>query len=184
MNRPPTEIELFLYTHTKEHPIPTKEQPTNEHQKLTFINERSKKINDNIVRLREEHRANHESGEVEAQVIDESTLFYEAAGGKRKKGVYGNGSNIFNMLNPNSFFNATSSKQYRPSGSKDLKMERKLRKLTKENGALKHTLELVCKHVGIATPEFDPNSGSEDDGEERASADQLHTSTSQAGASH
>jgi len=78
-------------------------------------------------RLRKEHRANHESGEVESQVINELTLFYEAVGGKRKKRVYGNGSKAFNMLNPSSNLNATSSKLDGTSGNKaDLKMERKV----------------------------------------------------------
>jgi len=42
----------------------------------------------------------------------------------------------------------------------------------------------VCKHVGIPTPEFEPDSESEDNGEESAPDAQSHTNNSEAGASH
>ncbi|GKC36811.1 PDR ABC-type transporter family protein, partial [Tanacetum coccineum] len=64
--RPPTGFELFLHTHTSGH------------DKITFINEKSKTIHDNVLRLRQEREGNQASTESQ---VDETTLYIEVASG-------------------------------------------------------------------------------------------------------
>ncbi|GKE27055.1 PDR ABC-type transporter family protein, partial [Tanacetum coccineum] len=75
--RPATGFELFLHTHT------------NGHDKITFINEKSKIVHDNVLHLRQEREGNQ--GSAESQV-DETTLYIEAASGAKKRNLYGAGS--------------------------------------------------------------------------------------------
>nr|GEX61254.1 PDR ABC-type transporter family protein [Tanacetum cinerariifolium] len=50
LKRPPNPFELFMYTYTKNH------------DKETFIDKKAKRINDNMLRLREAREANHAEG--------------------------------------------------------------------------------------------------------------------------
>ncbi|CAI9109168.1 OLC1v1008937C1 [Oldenlandia corymbosa var. corymbosa] len=79
--RPPTAHELFLHTHTKKQ------------DRKTFVDGKSKKINDNVIQLTKRHKANHESveGDQSHKSMDNDDIFFEAAGGKKKGRVYGLG---------------------------------------------------------------------------------------------
>ncbi|GKA37657.1 PDR ABC-type transporter family protein [Tanacetum coccineum] len=74
--RPRTGFELFLHTHTSGY------------DKITFINEKSKTIHDNVLRLRQEREGNQASAESQ---VDETTLYIEAASGAKKRNPYGAG---------------------------------------------------------------------------------------------
>ncbi|GKE65033.1 PDR ABC-type transporter family protein [Tanacetum coccineum] len=113
LKRPPNHFELFVYTHTKNH------------DKETFIDKKAKTINDNVLRLREAHEANHAEGE-SSQMVNESALYYEAVRGVKKRNVYGLGSQAF-VYYPNPA-NRTSAPYmpHEPLENKYLKMERKL----------------------------------------------------------
>ncbi|GJS19255.1 PDR ABC-type transporter family protein [Tanacetum coccineum] len=68
--RPPTGFELFLHTHTSGH------------DKITFINEKSKTIHDNVLRLKQEREGNQVIAQSQ---VDETTLYIEAASGAKKR---------------------------------------------------------------------------------------------------
>ncbi|GJX62490.1 PDR ABC-type transporter family protein [Tanacetum coccineum] len=75
--RPPTGFKHFLHTHTSGH------------DKITFINEKSKTIHDNVLLLRQKREGNQASTESQ---VDETTLYIEAASDAKKRNLYGAGS--------------------------------------------------------------------------------------------
>ncbi|GJW06916.1 PDR ABC-type transporter family protein [Tanacetum coccineum] len=81
--------------------------------------------------------------------VNESSLYYEAVGGVKKRNVYGLGSQAFAYYpNPAS----RSSKTYMPHvplENKYLEMERKL---TRKIGKQQQILELLCSHLDIPVP--------------------------------
>ncbi|PWA49979.1 hypothetical protein CTI12_AA470010 [Artemisia annua] len=136
LKRPPNPFELFVYTHTKNH------------DETTFIDKKAKTINDNVLRLREAHEANHAEGE-SSQLVNESALYYEAVGGVKKRNVYGLGSQAFAYYpNPSTRTSATYM-PHEPLENKYLEMERKL---TRQIGKQQQILELLCGHLDIPVP--------------------------------
>ncbi|KAM0947835.1 hypothetical protein DsansV1_C07g0071811 [Dioscorea sansibarensis] len=69
----PTPNELFHFTHMKKH------------DGQTFIGERSKSLDDKVVKLREASQVNSGSGNDIFQSIDKMALYYQTAGGEKKK---------------------------------------------------------------------------------------------------
>ncbi|GJS93558.1 PDR ABC-type transporter family protein [Tanacetum coccineum] len=135
LKRPPN-FELFVYTHTKNH------------GKETFIDKKAKTINDNVLRLREACEANHAEGE-SSRMVNESSLYYEAVGGVKKRNVYGLGSQAFAYYpNPANRTLATYM-PHKPLENKYLEMERKL---TRKIGKQQQILELLCSHLDIPVP--------------------------------
>ncbi|PWA37758.1 hypothetical protein CTI12_AA587510 [Artemisia annua] len=136
LKRPPNPFELFVYTHTKNH------------DQTTFIDKKSKKINDNVLRLREAREANHAEGE-SSQLVNESALYYEAVGGVKKINVYGLGSQAFAYYpNPATRTSATYM-PHEPLENKYLEMEKKL---TRKIGKQQQIHELLCNHLDIPVP--------------------------------
>ncbi|XP_065867548.1 uncharacterized protein [Euphorbia lathyris] len=73
LGRDPTPHELFVYTHTRKH------------DGLSFVDERAKEVNERVESIREQMTQN-------SSTVDETQVFYEAAGGKQRSRVYGLGS--------------------------------------------------------------------------------------------
>ncbi|KDP35546.1 hypothetical protein JCGZ_08984 [Jatropha curcas] len=78
--REPTPIEVFTYTHTKDHDL------------NTFVVRHAVSVNENYTTARE-HLISSQADESEAESrIDEVALYLEAVGGEKKGKVYGIGS--------------------------------------------------------------------------------------------
>ncbi|GJY28030.1 PDR ABC-type transporter family protein [Tanacetum coccineum] len=90
--RPPTGFKLFLHTHTSGH------------DKITFINEKSKIIHDNVLHIRQEREENQASAESQ---VDETTLYIEATSGAKKRNLYGVGSKRVDYIKDIDFGNET-----------------------------------------------------------------------------
>ncbi|XP_065870446.1 uncharacterized protein [Euphorbia lathyris] len=73
LGRDPTPHELFVYTHTRKH------------DGQSFVDQRAKEVHERVESIREQMTQN-------SSTVDESKVFYEAAGGKRRSRVYGLGS--------------------------------------------------------------------------------------------
>ncbi|PWA57863.1 hypothetical protein CTI12_AA405410 [Artemisia annua] len=136
LKRPPNPFELFVYTHTKNH------------DETTFIDKKAKTINDNVLRLREAHEANHAEGE-SSQLVNESALYYEAVGGVKKRNVYGLGSQALAYYPNTSTRTSATYMPHEPLENKYLEMERKL---TRQIGKQQQILELLCGHLDIPVP--------------------------------
>ena len=114
-----------------------------------------------MLRLREAREANHAEGE-SSQLVNESTLYYEAVGGVKKRNVYGLGSQAFAYYpNPSTRTSATYM-PHEPLENKYLEMERKL---TRQIGKQQQILEYLCGHLDIPVP------STESDTEENNEAD-------------
>ncbi|KDP37527.1 hypothetical protein JCGZ_05966 [Jatropha curcas] len=80
LDREPTPIEVFTYTHTKDHDL------------NTFVDRRAVSVNENYTTARE-RIVTSQTDESEAESrIDEVTLYLEAVGDEKKRKVYGIGS--------------------------------------------------------------------------------------------
>nr|GEZ39436.1 hypothetical protein [Tanacetum cinerariifolium] len=159
--RPPTGFELFLHTHTSGH------------DKITFINEKSKTIHDNVLRLRQEREGNQAYAESQ---LDETTLYIEAASGAKKRNLYGAGSKRVDYIKDKYSRNETTGTTTVNDGweKKSMKMERKLNKLNK-------TLKIVCNRFNITLPDCDSDSENTDGGDAHQGP---NTSNSRAGESN
>ncbi|KDP24818.1 hypothetical protein JCGZ_25285 [Jatropha curcas] len=80
LGREPTPIEVFTYTHTKDHDL------------NTFVEKHAVSVNENYTTARE-RLVSFQADEFEAKSrIDEVALYLEAVGGEKKRKVYGIGS--------------------------------------------------------------------------------------------
>nr|GFA01096.1 hypothetical protein [Tanacetum cinerariifolium] len=146
---------------------------TGGHDKITFINEKSKTIHDNVLRLRQEREGNQASAESQ---LDETTLYIEAASGAKKRNLYGAGSMRVDYIKDKYSRNETTGTTTVNDGweKKSMKMERKLNKLNK-------TLEIVCNRFNITLPDCDSDSENTDGGDDHQGP---NTSNSRAGKSN
>ncbi|PWA89857.1 hypothetical protein CTI12_AA106750 [Artemisia annua] len=102
--RPPTGFELYLHTHTSGH------------DKKTFINEKSKTINENPASVERE--------------VDETALYIAAAGGAKRRNLYGVGSKRVDYIKDRNKATAVI-KVDDGWEKKSMKMDRHIKKLNK-----------------------------------------------------
>ncbi|XP_039127019.1 uncharacterized protein LOC120263208 [Dioscorea cayenensis subsp. rotundata] len=134
--------ELFLFTHTKKH------------DGQTFIDEKSKSLNDKVLSLREAPQTISGSRNDNSQPIDEIALYYEAVGGEKKRRVYGLGSQASYYCGGNTNASKSSTSYFESQNQEELQtelatMKKKIEAQDNLIVDLKRTIEMLCNHIGM-----------------------------------